>query len=90
VTGWGPGAVYGLCLLTSAVCAALLVRSWGRSRQPLLLWSAACFTLLAINNLLVVFDMVVLHDVDLSALRQLTSLAAVGVLLYGFIWEVDR
>lgn len=88
--GWGPGAVYGLCLLTSALCAALLVRSWGRSRQPLLLWSAACFTLLAVNNLLVVLDMVVLTGVNLSVARQLTSLAAVGVLIYGFIWEVDR
>lgn len=88
--GWGPGAVYGLCLLTSALCAALLVRSWGRSRQPLLLWSAACFILLAVNNLLVVLDMVVLTGVNLSMARQLTSLAAVGVLIYGFIWEVDR
>lgn len=88
--GWGPGAVYGLCLLTSGLCAALLFRSYGRSRQPLLLWSAACFALLALNNLLVVLDMVVLHDVNLSVVRQLTSLAAVGVLIYGFIWEVDR
>lgn len=88
--GWGPGAVYGLCLLTSALCAALLVRSWLRSRQPLLLWSAVCFSLLAINNLLVVLDMVVLAEANLSLARQLTSLAAVGVLIYGFIWEVDR
>ena len=88
--GWGPGAVYGLCLVTSALCAALLMRSWGRSRQPLLLWSAVCFSLLAINNLLVVLDMVILTGVNLSLARQLTSLSAVGVLIYGFIWEVDR
>jgi len=88
--GLGPGAVYGLCLLTSALCAGLLARSYMRSRQPLLMWSAICFSLLAINNLLVVLDMVVLPGTDLSAARQLTSLAAVGVLIYGFIWEVDR
>lgn len=88
--GWGPGAVYGLCLLTSGLCAALLFRSYRRSRQPLLLWSAACFSLLAINNLLVVFDMVVFSATDFSVPRQLTALAAVGVLIYGFIWEVDR
>ena len=88
--GWGPGAVYGLCLLTSALCAALLVRSWLRSRQPLLLWSAVCFSLLAVNNLLVVLDMVVLAEVNLALARQLTSLSAAGVLIYGFIWEVDR
>jgi len=90
VIGWGPGAVYGLCLLTSGLCAALLFRSYGRSRQPLLLWSALCFSLLAINNLLVVFDMVVFSATDFSVPRQLTALAAVGVLIYGFIWEVDR
>lgn len=90
MTSWGPGAVYGLCLVTSALCAALLMRSYGRSRQPLLLWSAACFSLLAINNLLVVLDMVILTGINLSLARQLTSLSAVGVLIYGFIWEVDR
>ena len=87
---WGPAVVYGLCLLTSAACAALLVRSWLRSRQRLLMWSAACFILLALNNLMVVLDMVILPAVDLAPARQITALAAVAVLIYGFIWEVDR
>lgn len=86
----GAAAVYGLCLLTSAVCAGLLVRSYFRSRQPLLMWSAACFVLLALNNLLVVLDMVVLPEVYLMPARQATALAAVAVLIYGFVWEVDR
>lgn len=87
---WGPAVVYGLCLLTSAACAALLVRSWLKSRQRLLMWSAACFSLLALNNLMVVLDMVVFPDVYLSPARQVTALAAVAVLIYGFIWEVDK
>jgi predicted membrane-bound spermidine synthase len=86
----GGAAVYGLCLLASAVCAMLLIRSWVRTRQKLLLWSAICFSLLAVNNLMVVLDMVILPDLDLSPARQLTSLAAVAVLLYGFVWEADR
>lgn len=90
VTELAPGVVYGLCLLTSGVCAALLTRSWLRTRQPLLMWSAACFWLLAANNLLVVLDMVVLPDVNLSVARQVTALLAVGILIYGFVWEVDR
>lgn len=90
MTDWAPGIVYGLCLLTSAVCAGLLTRSWLRSRQALLLWSAACFWLLAVNNLLVVLDMVILPGIDLSPARQATALLAVGVLIYGFVWEVDR
>lgn len=84
------GIVYGLCLLTSALCAGLLVRSYLRLRQPLLLWSAICFSLLAVNNILVVIDMVVLSEANLSAARQATALLAVCVLIYGFIWEVDR
>ena len=90
MTNWAPLLVYGLCLLTSAACAALLIRSYLRSRQPLLLWSAACFSFLAVNNLLVVLDMVVLTQSDLSAARLATGLTAVCVLLYGFIFEVDR
>ncbi len=90
MTTWGPPLVYGLCLLTSAICAVLLVRSWLRSRQPLLLWSAGCFSMLAVNNVLVVLDMLVLPSLDLGPARAVTSLLAVGVLLYGFIWEVDR
>ena len=90
MTEWGPGVIYSLCLVTSAACAALLVRSYARSRQPLLLWSAISFSLLALNNLMVVLDMVLLREIDFSLARQATSLSAVLVLIYGFIWEVDR
>jgi hypothetical protein len=81
--------IYGMCLLTSAGCAFLLVRSYAQSRARLLLWSALCFVLLAINNLLVVIDLLVLPTVDLVPLRNLASLAAVGVLVFGFIWETE-
>ena len=85
----GPTVVYLLCLLTSAVCAGLLWRAYARTRAPLLAWSAACFALLALNNVFVVLDMLVLTSTDLTLWRQGSSLAAVGVLLYGFIWEVE-
>lgn len=85
-----PALVYGLCLVTSAICALLLIRSWRRTRQPLLMWSAGCFTLLALNNLFVVLDMVLLTATDFSLWRAATAFAAVVVLIYGFIWEVDR
>jgi hypothetical protein len=86
----GPAVVYLLCLLTSGVCAGLLARGYFRNRTPILLWSAACFALLAINNLLVVLDILVFPDIDLSLPRNLCNLAAVGTLLYGFVWEFDR
>jgi hypothetical protein len=33
-------------------------------------------------------DVLLLPTIDLNLLRLASSLAAVGVLLYGFIWEV--
>jgi hypothetical protein len=83
-------AVYLLCLGTSVVCLILLARSYARTRTRLLLWSAICFVALSLNNLLLFIDVIVLPtQVDLVPLRQITSLVAVSVLLYGFIWESD-
>lgn len=87
----GPAAVYVLCLLTSASCAILLTRSYLKTRAGLLLWTAICFSLLALNNLLLVVDLVLFPaSVDLQLLRNLTALCAVSVLLYGFIHETGR
>lgn len=85
----GPAAVYLLCLLTSLGCAILLVRAWLRTRTTLLLWTALCFVLLAVNNLLLVADALVFPDIDLRLWRHATALAAVTVLLYGFVRETD-
>lgn len=81
--------VYLLCLVTSAVCAWLLARHYSRSRMRLLLWASLCFMFLALNNLMVVVDLMVITSVDLSVVRLFCSLGAVLVLLYGFIWELD-
>ena len=82
--------VYLLCFAASVGCAVLLARSYRVNRTPLLLWSAICFMLLAVNNFLVVVDLVVLPtSIDLLPLRRLTALTAVGVLLFGFIWETE-
>ena len=86
-----PTAVYLLCFLTSAACSALLARSFWRTGARLLLWSALCFVLLAANNLVVIIDMVVLPpDIDLRLPRYLLALGAVGVLLFGFIWDLEE
>ena len=86
----GAALVYFLCLLSSAICSGLLVRSYLRTRTWLLLWSAASFIMLAINNLLVVLDILVFTQVDLSVYRNLTTFIALAFLLYGFIWEDRR
>jgi len=80
-------SVYLLCVLTSAICAILLGRSYLRTRMRLLLWSSLCFVLLAANNLVVVIDLAVLPAIDLRLLRHALSLGAVLLLLIGFIWD---
>lgn len=86
-----PSAVYLLCFLTSSACAWLLARSYWRTGARMLLWSAFCFALLGVNNLVVVVDLVLLPAaVTLQVVRLLLSLAAVVVLLFGFIWDLEE
>lgn len=85
-----PAVVYILCFITSAACAWLLGRSYMRLRARLLLWSSACFVLLAANNLLLVLDLLIFVDVNLRIARLMFSLAAVSVLLFGFIWDLEE
>ena len=86
---WFPASVYLLCFVTSAACALLLARSYRRSGARLLFWSGLCFLFLAANNLVVIFDLLVLPDVDFRLVRYLLALAALGVLLFGFIWDLE-
>ena len=79
--------IFALCALTSAACAALLLRSYLRTRFRLLLWSGLCFSGLTLNNALVVLDRIVLPDVDLSTWRLSVALGAVLLLLCGLIVE---
>ncbi|MGD9616749.1 MAG: DUF5985 family protein [Alphaproteobacteria bacterium] len=81
--------VYLLCFLSSTLCFYLLLSGYRRQRERLLLWSSLCFGLLALNNLLVFLDIIVLPDFNLVPLRSLTALGAVALLLYGFIWEIE-
>lgn len=87
-----PAVVYVLCFLTSAACAWLLGRSYRQTGTGLLLWSSVCFAFLALNNLVLVFDLVVWPspEVDLRLPRLLLALAACSALLFGFIWKVGE
>lgn len=79
-----PEAVYLLCALTSMVCAFLLLRQYRQVRTPLLFWSSLCYGLLALNNLELFIDLVLLPStIDLSIVRALTALLAGMLLVYG-------
>ena len=85
-----PTAVYLLCFLTSSACALLLARNYRRTGARLLLWSALCFLFLACNNFVVILDLLVLPDLDFRLARLVLAAAAVGVLLFGFIWDLEE
>lgn len=78
---------YILCAFTSLACAVLLLRGYKQSRSRLLFWSGLCFVGLALNNILLIVDLRLLPDVDLSLVRSLPALAGLLLLLFGFIWE---
>lgn len=84
-----PTIVFGLCFLTASACGLLLARAYRRSRSRLLFWTALAFGFLALNNFILVLDGVVFPDVDLRPFRTSSAAAAVFILLYAFIWEID-
>ena len=84
-----PALVYMFCFITCAVCAALLVRSWLKTRTRLLLWIAISFTLLAVNNFFLFADTTLFPAIDFGVHRTLSAIAAVSVLIFGLIWEAE-
>jgi hypothetical protein len=79
--------VYFLCALASMACAAMLLRGYVGTRTRLLMWSSLCFAGLALNNVLLFLDLVIVPDLDLSVLRSAVALAAMVVLLFGLVWD---
>lgn len=80
--------VYVLCALTSLLCTLLLLRSYRRSGQRLLVLIGLCFAGLTVNNILLPVDLIWLKsEVDLSLLRSAVGFLSVAVLLVVLIWE---
>jgi hypothetical protein len=85
-----PALVYILCVVTSSICAGLLLRSYFINRTRLLLWSAIAFLCLAVNNFFVLADIILFPDINLLWARYAAAFAAVCVLIYSFVWEAER
>ena len=81
--------VYVLCALTSVLCAGLLFRAYRGNRSRLLLWSTLCFVFLAINNVVLFIDLVVVPgpEYDLRWARTGAALFGLGTLVIGLVWE---
>lgn len=54
-----------------------------------MLWSSLSFTCFALSNALVFTDFVVVPDQDLSLVRAATACAAVTLLLFGLVWDLE-
>jgi len=82
--------IYGLCMLTSALCAWLLLQAYRRTDYQLLFWSGLFFCISTLNNLLLVVDKLIFPvEVDLSVPRYLVALAGLMVLFRGLIFEEE-
>jgi hypothetical protein len=80
--------IYGLCAMTALLCTLLMIRAYLISRYRLLLWSSWCFAGLALNNVILMFDKIILGNELLTA-RLVIALLALLPLVYGLIFE-DR
>lgn len=81
-------AVYLLCAATSVLCALLLLRAYRANRTRLLFWSGLCFAGLALNNILLWIDLVLMPTpMSLALARNATALVSLMILLYGLVRE---
>jgi hypothetical protein len=81
--------VYLLCAVASLVCAVLLLRGYRATRMRLLFWGAVCFLILVATNSLLFIDLVVFPQLDLALWRTAFTLVALGLFLYGLIFEAQ-
>jgi len=68
----------------------LLLRGYRRTGVRLLLWSGLCFGCLALNNLLLIVDVHIVPDVNLSIVRTIPAVIGISLLLFGLIWDTKR
>jgi hypothetical protein len=76
-----------LTLLTTILCAALLLRAYQNVRKRLLLWSGLCFVGLAVANALRIADLRIFLELDLYTYRLTATAIAMALLLWGLIWD---
>ena len=86
---------YAIGVLTSILCAVLLIRAFLKERTPLLLWCSLCFVGLALNNVLLFLDKVVYAEQDqflggyFVLWRSGTAALGIGLLVYGLVWDSE-
>ena len=79
--------IYALCALTALACSAMLFAGARRTGSRMLFWSSLCFACLTLTNVLVIADNYLFPNNTLWAVRLMSALLAVALLLYGLIFE---
>lgn len=80
--------IFALCAIASIFVAFMLARAYFKRPSRILLWSAICFGGLALNNLILFYDLVLLpEEISYGVARNIVLSGSVGVLLYGLIWD---
>lgn len=79
--------VYALCAIISVGCAVQLFRSYRKRPARLSLWVMLCFISVAVNNVMLFLDRVLVPEVDLGLFRAGTAVVAAVILTGGLIWE---
>ena len=67
----------------------LLLRAYARTRTRLLLWSGLCFVGVGLNNVVLVVDLILVPDTDLSTWRLVPAAAGIVLLVYGLAWDAE-
>jgi len=82
--------VYILCAIMSVACAVMLFKQYRQNATHLILWSCLCFVGLALNNAILVIDVIIFPQVDFNGglWRSVLSSISGSLLLFGLIWEL--
>ncbi|MBC7693172.1 MAG: hypothetical protein H7222_15515 [Methylotenera sp.] len=79
--------VYVLCAFTSSLCAYVLIAKYRVTRLRMLGWCGLGFVGFALNNVLLVVDLVLMPDSNLSIVRTIPALIGVSLMIWGLVWE---
>ncbi len=80
--------VFSLCAIASIYVAYLLARAYRLRPSRILFWSAICFGGLALNNIVLFVDLVLMpNEVTFALARNTIIVGSIGSLIYGLVWD---
>ncbi|MEP6548564.1 MAG: DUF5985 family protein [Gammaproteobacteria bacterium] len=79
--------MYALCAVISVACAAFTLQQCVASGSRLLMWATLCFIGLAVNNVLIYLDDILLPSDGFFLWRACAALAGMTAFICGLIWD---